>query len=229
MNKEERIEQLRRRGLIVATTALGAGVAMIVGVSQKTDANINNKKEEKKVETTTRNTTNEPIDEQEEKTIIDEIMEEYNAKSDTKISIEDVGIKSRPSYLIERKNEDGTIEYIQKYNSNGKELAPNEQYIYTDDKGENGMKGNFESYVVVNREDNTIICEMGKAYCEMLDNFTTESVMVNNTEYLDGSVEIEFNFEDKEDKEKAYKDLEEEFEINIKNKENAKENEEETR
>ena len=123
--------------------------------------------------------------------IMDEIIDEYNQKYDEKLSKEDLGyIKSRPQFL----GIDENGEYIQDY----KQKEDVDSYL---------TAGIGEIYVVINKEDNSVIGSLGKVEGE-ITNVDTKIVMDGNRkEYLEGEKKIDLT-KDSDNKEIDEKSIE---------------------
>lgn len=200
---EKRKEFLKKLGIgAVATTAVVG--AAVIG-HEKIEESKNDRAKEQ-MENTTNIPQNTAIEETEkeidENQIFEKILDEYNAKyPDTPITEEDLGIiKSTPQFLTKQVNEDGTISYIQDYNTEG--LAENQEYIYDDIQ---------DTYIVVNKADNSIILTEGMVEYNVAD-IKTINAKIGDTEYIDNGKNIELQEESEADKAGNYIDLKNKYE-----------------
>ena len=133
--------------------------------------------------------------------IMDEIIDEYNQKYDEKLSKENLGyIKSRPQFL----GIDENGEYVQDY----KQKENVDSYL---------TAGIGEIYVLINKDNNSVIGSLGKVEGE-ITNVDTKIVMDGNRkEYLEGEKKLDLtkDIDNKEIDEKSienrYKALENEY------------------
>ena len=193
---EQRRKNLKKAG--IGAIALGGVVVGVAGNVMK-DYSIEENSNEPPVKQETEVSDETPKDMVEENTIVQEIVEQYNAKyPEMPIQEEDVGIlEYRPNYLIKQTNEDKSITYIYDAKMTESGLKENQETVYS--KENNFLeKDGYDTegiYTVVNKKDNTILTTVAN-----LDNYIVEiealSVFApDNQEYTKSDKQIHFNLD----------------------------------
>lgn len=132
--------------------------------------------------------------------IISEVLDEYNEKYNTKLSVEDISyIKSNPQFL--GISDDGT--YIQDYKQN----TPTEEYVYDNIK---------DIYVMIDNKDKTIITSLGEVDGK-IENIDTKVVMDSKrNEYFESDKKIDLTEnKDEEQIKQTYDAIQNEYEKEI--------------
>lgn len=133
MKKEERIKQLKRRGVILGLLGAGAAVGIGSHAIKSASKNDNTTQTEITNEATTEEVTSEDIVIKEEDRI-DEIIKKYNSVSGKNLSRENLGIKDVGTTwcIYEETNENGDKIYYSDATISG-ELTSSSKYIDEDD------------------------------------------------------------------------------------------------
>ena len=201
--REERRKKLTKAGIAIVG-ALGVTATAVTGYNSITKDNSNDEKYPKQESQQDIPKGTEKEETIEENKIFEQIVNEYNEKyPETPIKEEDLGIiKSKPQFLIEQTNEDGTVEYVQNYKTTGDTLEENQNYIY---------EGINDIYVVVNNADKTVILTEGMVNYHVTD-IETKIVKSGNNEYVSRENSFTLSAESEAEKTEQYIDLRDKYE-----------------
>ena len=193
---EKRRRNLKKAG--IGAIALGGVATAVVGNSMK-DHSIEEDFNKTQVKQETEVSNKMPEEMIEENRIVQDIVEQYNARyPEAPIKEEDIGIlEYRPNYLIKQTNEDESISYIYDAKMTESGLKENQKTVYNKEYGVLEKDGYHTEgiYTVVNKQDNTILTTVAN-----LDNYIVEiealSVFApDNQEYRKGDKQIHFNLD----------------------------------